>query len=119
MKWPSRKIACVLVRNEYSRFRCSQRPCTRPTFGSVKVVDRFLEEVRFRHKIGVEYRNELALGCAQSVLQRARFESGSVVPVDVMNIQAKLLQRSTAFRAIRCVSSVESSSTWMSSLSRG
>ena len=84
-----------------------------------EVVDRFLQEIRFRNKIGIEDGDELALGRAQPVLQRARLEAGPVVPVDVVNIQPQLLQRSTAFCAILWVSSVESSSTWMSSLSRG
>ena len=88
MKWPSRRIACARVRNEYSRLMCSQRPCTSPTLRIGEIVDGFLQEIGFRHKIGVEDRDELALGGLQAVFQGARLESGPVVPVDVMNVNA-------------------------------
>ena len=48
---------------------------------------RALEDVGLRQEVGVEDQDELALGRAQAVLERAGLEAGAVGAVDVLDVE--------------------------------
>ena len=50
-------------------------------------MDAALEHVGLRHEVGVEDQDELALGGAQAVLERAGLEAGAIDAVDVLDVQ--------------------------------
>ena len=80
-----------------------------------------LEHVGLRQEVGVEDQDELALGGAQAVVERAGLEAGAVDAVDVLDVELGEAPRQLGdlARQISCVSSVESSSTWIWKRSRG
>ena len=97
-----------------------QRVCTTPTFGSAKKWTVRCQEIRGRDEIGVEDGHELAGGGLQAILQGAGLVAVAVGAVDGTRSggPAALYSRHQALRE-RWVSSVESSSTWICSSSRG
>src|SRR5437764_15385168 len=50
-----------------------------------EMVNRPEEKLRRRHKIGVEYGDELAVGCRQTLLQRASLEAFPMRPLMILN----------------------------------
>ena len=52
-----------------------------------EVMDELAQEIRLRHKIGVEDRNQLALRRLHPILQRARFKAGAIVAMKVRNVE--------------------------------
>jgi hypothetical protein len=82
-------------------------------------VDRLLEEVGLRDEVRVEERHEVALRGLEAVVQRAGLVAGAVVRW-MYSMSTPLARHSSTFlRATSTVSSVESSSTWIWSLSAG
>src|SRR5689334_22301920 len=54
-------------------------------------VDQLAQAIRLRNKVGVEDREQLAFGKLVAVLERAGFETGAVVAMDVMNVETLIL----------------------------
>ena len=97
-----------------------QRVCTMPTFGIAEVGDEARRKSRLREEVGVEDRDELALRDLEARVERAGLVADAVDAVEVDDVDALVARsRSTCARDERaCVSSVESSSTWISSVAR-
>jgi len=84
--------------------------------GIDEVVHGALQDVGLGRKSASKIITKLALGRAQPVFQRARLESGAIRAVHVLDVQigdgGSSAPRSRR-RQMSCVSSVESSSTWI------
>ena len=52
-----------------------------------EVMNQLTQKVRLRHKVSIEDGNQLAFRGFHAVLERARFESRAIVPMNVMNIE--------------------------------
>ena len=88
--------------------------------GIAEVADGAQQEVGIGPEVGVEHGDQLAAGLGQASRQGARLESLTAVPAQQPNrARPSAAARSTAASAMREVSSVESSSTWISSRSAG
>jgi hypothetical protein len=84
-----------------------------------KEVDQLAEAIAFGDEVGVKDREQLALRGLVSVLECAGFETGAVHAMDVVNVETlSRILRDYGFRDF-LGSSVESSRTWISSLSCG
>ena len=77
------------------------------------------QEVGSRHEVGIEDRDEVALRDVQAGLERTGLEARAIRPMEIGDIDA--LRGVSAHRLFGNlhVSSIESSSTWTSSSSRG
>src|SRR6266508_167469 len=64
-------------------------------------MDQLAQEIRLRHKVGVEDCNQFALRCLHAVLKRARFEAGPILSMDIRNVEPRA--RISLYRGARNV----------------
>jgi hypothetical protein len=84
-----------------------------------EVTDEVAQEVRVGTKSASKIAMNSPLATFRPLVERAGLVARAVGAVDVFDVEAARASCSTLAFAMRCVSSVESSSTWISSLSFG
>ena len=52
-----------------------------------EIMDQLAQEIRFRHEVGVEDCDQLALRRLHAIFQRARFKAGSIVAMKIRNVE--------------------------------